>query len=256
MSDATGIQWTEATWNPTTGCDRISEGCTNCYALTLAKRLKAMGSAKYQADGDPRTSGPGFGLTLHPDTLRIPYTWRKPRTVFVNSMSDLFHARVPLDFVRQVFEVMAATPHHTYQVLTKRARRLARLADRLDWPPNIWMGVSVESAAELHRVKDLRQVPARIRFLSCEPLLGPLDGLDLDGIHWVIAGGESGPGHRPMDLSWAVQLRDLCQQHAVPFFYKQAGGLTPKAGGRLLNGRTWDEYPRTPQTTTPEGSTR
>ncbi|WP_105974718.1 DUF5131 family protein [Streptomyces geranii] len=256
MSDATGIQWTEATWNPTTGCDRISEGCDNCYALTLAKRLKAMGSAKYQADGDPRTSGPGFGLTLHPDALRIPHTWKKPRTVFVNSMSDLFHARVPLDFVRQVFEVMAATPHHTYQVLTKRARRLARLAPNLDWPPNVWMGVSVENTAELHRVEDLRQVPAEVRFLSCEPLLGPLDGLDLDGIHWVIAGGESGPGHRPMDLSWAVQLRDRCQQDAVPFFFKQVGGLTPKAGGRLLDGRTWDEYPRALQTTTPEGSTR
>jgi protein gp37 len=256
VSDATGIQWTEATWNPTTGCDRISEGCDNCYALTLAKRLKAMGSAKYQADGDSRTSGPGFGLTLHPDALRIPHTWKKPRTVFVNSMSDLFHARVPLDFVRQVFEVMAATPHHTYQVLTKRARRLARLAPNLDWPPNVWMGVSVENAAELHRVEDLRQVPAGVRFLSCEPLLGPLDGLDLDGIHWVIAGGESGPGHRPMDLSWAMHLRDLCRQGDVPFFFKQVGGPTPKAGGRLLDGRTWDEYPRALQTTTTEGSIR
>lgn len=246
MSTDSSIEWTEATWNPVTGCDRVSEGCQNCYALTLAKRLKAMGSAKYQVDGDPRTSGPGFGLTLHPDALRIPHQWRKPRTVFVNSMSDLFHARVPVDFVQQVFEVMAATPRHTYQVLTKRARRLARLADRLDWPPNVWMGVSVENAAELHRVDDLRQVLAAIRFLSCEPLLGPLDGLDLDGIHWVIAGGESGPGHRPMDMDWAAQLRDLCQKATVPvpYFFKQVGGPTPKAGGRLLDGRTWDQYPR------------
>nr|WP_282459422.1 DUF5131 family protein [Streptomyces sp. RLA2-12] len=159
-------------------------------------------------------------------------------------MSDLFHARMPVDFVQQVFEVMAATPRHTYQVLTKRARRLARLADRLDWPPNVWMGVSVESAAELHRVGDLRQVPAAVRFLSCEPLLGPLDGLDLDGIHWVIAGGESGAGHRPMDMDWAARLRDLCQDATVPFFFKQVGGATPKAGGRLLDGRTWDQYPR------------
>ncbi|MEU0032010.1 phage Gp37/Gp68 family protein [Streptomyces sp. NPDC006335] len=244
MSADSSIEWTEATWNPVTGCDRISEGCLNCYAQTLAKRLKAMGSAKYQVDGDPRTSGPGFGLTLHPDALQIPRRWRKPRTVFVNSMSDLFHARVPLDYVQQVFQVMADTPRHTYQVLTKRARRLARLAGRIDWPPNVWMGVSVENVDELHRVEDLRQVPAAVRFLSCEPLLGPLDGLSLDGIHWVIAGGESGPGFRPMDLTWATQLRDLCRRDQVPFFFKQVGGLTPKAGGRLLDGRVWNEYPR------------
>lgn len=176
VSDRSSIEWTEATWNPTTGCDRVSAGCDNCYALTLAKRLKAMGSAKYQNDGDPRTSGPGFGLTVHPQALRVPLGWRSPRTVFVNSMSDLFHARVPLDYVQRVFDVMASTPQHTYQVLTKRARRLRQVADRLQWPANLWMGVSVESTKELPRVDDLRLVPASVRFLSCEPLLGPLRG--------------------------------------------------------------------------------
>ncbi|MER5465561.1 phage Gp37/Gp68 family protein [Streptomyces sp. NPDC002668] len=223
----------------------VAEGiCThNCYALTLAKRLKAMGSAKYQNDGDPRTSGPGFELTVHPDALRVPYKWRSPRTVFVNSMSDLFHARVPLDFVRQVFEVMADTPQHTYQVLTKRARRLRQVADRLEWPANVWMGVSVETGKELPRVDDLREVPAAVRFLSCEPLLGPLDGLDLAGIDWVIAGGESGAGHRPLDEHWVTGIRDACLEAEVAFFFKQWGGRTPKAGGRLLEGRTWDQLP-------------
>ncbi|MFJ9777346.1 DUF5131 family protein [Kitasatospora sp. NPDC101157] len=243
MSDRSAIEWTEATWNPTTGCDRVSSGCDNCYALALAKRLKAMGAEKYQADGDARTSGPGFALTLHRDALMVPYGWKNPRTVFVNSMSDLFHAKVPLDFVRRVFAVMADTPQHTYQVLTKRARRLRRVADRLDWPENVWMGVSVESSAELDRVDDLRDVPAAVRFLSCEPLLGPLEGLGLDGIHWVIAGGESGPGHRPVEASWVRQVRDVCQEENVAFFFKQWGGRTPKAGGRLLDGRTWDQMP-------------
>lgn len=243
MSDRSSIEWTEATWNPTTGCDRVSPGCDNCYAMTLAKRLKAMGQLKYQNDGDPRTSGPGFDLTVHPDALRIPYGWRSPRTVFVNSMSDLFHARVPLDFVRQVFQVMADTPQHTYQVLTKRARRLRHVADRLEWPENVWMGVSVESEKELARVDDLRQVPAAVRFLSCEPLLGPLDGLDVAGIDWVIAGGESGPRFRPMDPEWVTGIRDTCADAGVAFFFKQWGGRTPKTLGRELEGRTWDEMP-------------
>lgn len=243
MSDRSAIEWTEATWNPTTGCDRVSAGCDNCYALALAKRLKAMGAAKYQNDGDPRTSGPGFDVTLHPDALDVPYGWKAPRVVFVNSMSDLFHARVPLDFVRQVFQVMADTPQHTYQVLTKRARRLRQIAPKLDWPANLWMGVSVESEAELPRIDDLRRVPAAVRFLSCEPLLGPLPGLDLDGIHWVIAGGESGPNHRMLDEAWVTQIRDTCQKADVAFFFKQWGGRTPKAGGRLLEGRTWDQMP-------------
>ncbi|MEU1749993.1 DUF5131 family protein [Micromonospora arida] len=243
MADKSAIEWTEATWNPTTGCDRISSGCDNCYALTLAKRLKAMGSAKYQTDGDPRTSGPGFGIALHPDALDIPRRWRDPRTVFVNSMSDLFHARVPLEYVQQVFEVMRETPRHTFQVLTKRASRLARLAHHLDWPVNVWMGVSVEDESHRSRIDCLRQVPAAVRFISAEPLLGPLPRLNLAGMDWLIAGGESGQGCRPMDRSWVTDLRDQCDQAGTAFFFKQWGGRTPKAGGRLLDGRTWDEMP-------------
>jgi protein gp37 len=243
VATTTGIEWTEVTWNPTTGCDRISNGCDNCYALTLAKRLKAMGQPKYQLDGDPRTSGPGFGLTVHPHTLNEPYRWRQPRLVFVNSMSDLFHAKVPISFVRDVFAVITDTPQHTYQILTKRSTRLRKVADRLDWPPNLWMGVSVENADALYRVDDLRQVPAAVRFLSCEPLLGPLDGINLDGVGWVIAGGESGPNHRPMELAWARGIRDACQQVQVPFFFKQWGGRTPKTAGRELDGRTWNQMP-------------
>jgi protein gp37 len=237
------IEWTEVTWNPTTGCDRVSDGCDGCYALALAARLKAMGSEKYQTDGDPRTSGPGFGVTVHPEALSEPYRWRKPRVVFVNSMSDLFHARVPLSFVRDVFDVIAETPRHTYQVLTKRSTRLRRIADKLDWPDNLWIGVSVENAGVLSRVDDLRAVPAAVRFLSCEPLLGPLDGINLDGIAWVIAGGESGPRYRPMDLAWARGIRDACQEANVPFFFKQWGGRTPKALGQELDGRLWNEMP-------------
>lgn len=243
MADGTSIEWTEATWNPTTGCDRVSAGCDNCYALTLAKRLKAMGAAKYQNDGDPRTSGPGFGVTVHPEALTVPYSWRRPRVVFVNSMSDLFHPRVPVGFVRDVIGVIRDTPQHTYQVLTKRARRARLLADELDWPDNLWLGTSVEDGAALCRITDLRAVPAAVRFLSCEPLLGPLDGIRLDGIHWVIAGGESGPRHRPADQAWVAALRDACLDAGVPFFFKQWGGRTPKAGGRLLDGVAWDEMP-------------
>jgi protein gp37 len=239
----TAIEWTEVTWNPTTGCDRISAGCDNCYALTLAKRLKAMGAAKYQNDGDPRTSGPGFGLTVHPAALLQPYTWTAPSLVFVNSMSDMFHARVPLGFVRDVFAVIAETPQHTYQVLTKRSARLRKVAHRIDWPTNLWMGVSVEDTATLYRIDDLRTVPAAVRFASCEPLLGPLDEISLNGIGWVIAGGESGPRHRPIDPAWVTTLRDRCRVAQVPFFFKQWGGRTPKQGGRLLDGRTWDQLP-------------
>ena len=245
MADRSAIEWTEATWNPTTGCDKVSSGCDNCYALTLAKRLKAMGAAKYQRDGDPRTSGPGFGVTVHPDALVLPYSWRTPKLVFVNSMSDLFHAKVPVAFIQEVLGVMAATPQHTYQVLTKRARRLRRIAPQLELPPNVWIGVSVESAEHLDRVDDLRGVPAAVRFLSCEPLLGSLSGLDLTGIHWVIAGGESGVRHRPVEPAWVEELRDECEAADVPFFFKQWGGRTPKAGGRLLDGQTYDEMPTT-----------
>jgi protein gp37 len=244
MSSRSRIEWTETTWNPTTGCDRISAGCDNCYALTLAKRLKAMGSAKYQNDGDLRTSGPGFGVTTHERELAAPYRWRDPRLVFVNSMSDLFHARVPDRFIHDVFAVMDETPRHTYQVLTKRPHRLARLADRLPWPPNVWIGVSAENNSTLWRVDQLRQVPAAVRFVSAEPLLGPLEGLDLEALQWVIAGGESGPGARSLDLEWVRDLRDRCMGARVAFFFKQVGGRSPKAGGRQLDGRTWDEMPQ------------
>lgn len=243
MGTKTGIEWTEVTWNPTTGCDKVSPGCDNCYALTLSKRLKAMGAEKYQNDGNPITSGPGFGITLHEKALEQPYKWKAPRTVFVNSMSDLFHAKVPLDFVRRVFDVMSETPQHTYQVLTKRSSRLPRLASKLEWPANLWLGVSVENEDYLHRVDHLREVPAAVRFLSCEPLLGPLTNLELHGIDWVITGGESGPNARPLDAGWVREIRDKCNEHGVPFFHKQWGGRTPKAGGRDLDGRIWSEMP-------------
>lgn len=243
MADGSAIEWTEATWNPSTGCDRISVGCDNCYALTLSRRLKAMGAAKYQNDGDPRTSGPGFGVTVHPSTLGLPYSWRQPRIVFVNSMSDLFHARVPLSFVKDVFAVMADTPQHTYQVLTKRGARLAKVADKLDWPENVWMGVSVETIEYLERVDQLRSVPAHVRFISAEPLLGSLAGIDLADVDWLIAGGESGPRARPVRAPWVRELRDMCVATGTAFFFKQWGGRTPKAGGRLLDHRTWDQMP-------------
>lgn len=277
MSTATNIEWTEVTWNPMTGCDRISPGCDNCYALALAKRLKAMGQNKYQHDGDPRTSGPGFGLTVHEDALLEPLRWRKPRKVFVNSMSDIGHARVPASFVARVFAVMAVCPQHSFQVLTKRPGRLASMLGRADfqtelvhpaveapmrdrpelavrleqagcdpfaWPvPNVWIGTSIESDEYCWRADELRRVPAAIRFLSLEPLLGPLPSLDLTGIDWVIAGGESGPTRRPADPAWITHLRDQCLAADVPFFFKQWGGRTPKAGGRTLDGRTWDQYP-------------
>lgn len=243
MANNSGIEWTEATWNPTTGCDRVSPGCDNCYALALAKRLKAMGSEKYQVDGDPRTSGPGFKLSVHPDTLNLPKTWKHPRVVFVNSMSDLFHPEVPVDFINNVFGVMRDTPQHTYQILTKRSQRLRILAPALDWPSNVWMGVSIENEKYRFRLSHLRTVPAAIRFLSLEPLLGPLPKLNLSGIHWVITGGESGPNARRVELGWIADIRDQCRAAGVPFFFKQWGGRTPKAGGRELEGRTYDEMP-------------
>lgn len=319
MTSDTNIEWTDTTWNPTTGCDRISPGCDNCYALTMAKRLKGMGSAKYQTDGDPRTSGPGFGLAVHPDTLTEPLRWKKPRKVFVNSMSDLFHARVPREFLVRVFAVMAATPQHTYQILTKRPERAARILTdlctcgtghppgehfrsemewaatshsptyvpglkhgiyhRSGWPlPNVWLGTSIESDDYTRRADALRRAPAAVRFISAEPLLGPLPSLDVTGIDWVIVGGESGRGARAMAPQWAQSLRDQCVKAEVPFFFKQWGEWAPtgylviggtlrgaylmgepvddmghrvemarvgkKAAGRELDGRTWDEYPK------------
>ncbi|MFD3920198.1 DUF5131 family protein [Streptomyces sp. NPDC058595] len=279
-----GIEWTDLTWNPTTGCDQVSPGCDRCYALTLAKRLKAMGSAKYQRDGAPRTSGPGFALTTHEDTLYAPLRKRAGKKIFVNSMSDLFHQQVPDAFIARVFAVMALSPRHTYQVLTKRPARMRALLNspafrlaceeaeaeimadekapiprykrnrwRTQWwshfakpLPNVWLGISAEDQKRAdQRIPALKDTPAAVRFLSLEPLLGPLR-LDLTGISWVIAGGESGPLHRPLDLNWAREIRDQCTAHGTPFLFKQVGGLTPKSGGRLLDGRTWDGYPASP----------
>ncbi len=243
MADHSGIEWTQATWNPTTGCDRTSPGCDRCYALTLSKRLKAMGNPKYQNDGDPRTSGPGFGVTLHEDALQLPKRWAAPRLIFVNSMSDLFHPAVPEEYISRVFAVMSETPSHTYQVLTKRSKRLTEMSGKLRWPSNVWMGVSVENATYKFRIDHLRKVPAATRFLSIEPLIGPVGELDLAGIHWVIVGGESGVGARQVQYEWIVEIRDQCLAAGVPFFFKQWGGRTPKAGGRQLDGERWDEMP-------------
>jgi protein gp37 len=243
MGDKSAIEWTDATWNPTTGCDRTSPGCDRCYALTLARRLKAMGVSKYQKDGSARTSGPGFGLTIHETALTLPYTWRRPRLVFVNSMSDLFHDSVPIAFIQRVFEVMTNTPEHDYQLLTKRSRRLAKVAAQLDWPSNVWMGVSIEDDRYTFRASHLRDVPAAVRFLSLEPLLGPVPSLSLEAIDWAIAGGESGSGARAVDAAWVRDIRDRCVNAGVAFFFKQWGGVRPKSGGRTLDGRVWDEMP-------------
>lgn len=232
---ASAIEWTDATWNPLTGCNKISPGCKNCYAERMAGRLKLMGQKNYRN---------GFQLTLHPHALDIPRKWKSSKTVFVNSMSDLFHKDVPLEFIQRVFSVMAETPRHRYQVLTKRADRLAELAPFLEWPSNVWMGTSVENLKYADRIDHLRKVPAAVRFLSLEPLLGPLPELDLSGIHWVIVGGESGPGARPMQERWVTDLRDQCLRAGVAFFFKQWGGVNKKKAGRMLEGRTWDEMPQ------------
>ena len=226
-----------------TGCDRVSPGCDNCYALNLAKRLKAMGQKRYQNDGDPRTSGPGFALTLQEDMLEAPLRWHKPRTVFVNSMSDLFHKDVPTEFIQRVFEVMGATPQHTYQILTKRSKRLKEMDSALRWAANIWMGVSVESDRYVFRAADLVQTGARIKFLSLEPLLAPIPSLNLDGIDWVIAGGESGSNARPIEAGWVRDIRDLCESTDTEFFFKQWGGRTSKSNGRVLDGMVYDGMP-------------
>ena len=234
MAHGSSIEWTESTWNPVTGCTRISIGCTNCYAERMAERLQAMGQANYVN---------GFEPTLQPHMLELPLGWRKPQTVFVNSMSDLFHKSVPLDYIKRVFDVMGRAHWHRFQVLTKRAGRLAELAPKLDWAPNIWMGVTVETEKYRSRIDSLCSTEARTKFLSLEPLLGPLPSLDLEGIDWVIVGGESGPRARPMEEAWVLDLRDQCRRARVPFFFKQWGGTNKKKAGRLLKGRTWDEMP-------------
>jgi protein gp37 len=235
MSDKSAIEWTDATWNPVTGCTKVSPGCKHCYAERLAHRLQAMGNPRYRN---------GFAVTLHPDQLTLPLRWRASRRIFVNSMSDLFHEAVPADYIRRVFETMAQADWHVFQVLTKRAERLAVLARDLPWPPNVWQGVSVENARYTSRIHYLRAAPASVRFLSVEPLLGSIPKLPLDGIDWVIVGGESGPGHRLVDPAWVREIRDQCVAAAVPFFFKQWGGRSPKSGGRILDARTWDEMPR------------
>lgn len=234
MSSQSAIEWTESTWNPLTGCTKISPGCKHCYAERMAKRLQAMGSANYVN---------GFKLTLHEQVLELPLSWRKPQRIFVNSMSDLFHKDVPTEFILRMFDVMRRAHWHQFQVLTKRADRLARVSPQIPWTPNIWMGVSVESEKYLGRIDALRETGAHIKFLSLEPLIGPLPNMNLSGIHWAIVGGESGPGARPMDEAWAVDIREQCHRAKVAFFFKQWGGVNKKRTGRLLEGRTWDEMP-------------
>ena len=235
MADGSKIEWTQATWNPVTGCVKVSPGCAHCYAETFAERFRGVAGHPYEQ---------GFDLKLWPERLELPLRWKRPRLVFVNSMSDLFHEEIPLGYIKSVFATMARADQHVFQVLTKRADRLARLAPLLDWPANVWMGVSIENRRFVWRADRLREVPAALRFISAEPLLGPLEGLDLAGIDWLIAGGESGHRHRPLNPAWVRELRDRCQQEEVAFFFKQWGGRTSKAGGRELDGRTWSEMPR------------
>ncbi len=237
MSVNSSIEWTEATWNPVTGCTKISPGCKHCYAERMALRLRAAGHPNYAR---------GFEVAIHPNTLELPLSWRRPRMIFVNSMGDLFHELVPEAFVHDVFRVMHRAHWHTFQLLTKRSQRLAELGRTLNWPPNLWMGVTVESAEHLRRIDDLRTTGAAVKFLSLEPLLGPLPQLQLGGIDWVIVGGESGPGARPMRPEWATGIRDQCQEFGIAFFFKQWGGSNKKASGRLLDGRIWAETPSVP----------
>jgi protein gp37 len=247
VADRSAIEWTEATWNPVTGCTKVSPGCAHCYAETFAERWRGVPGHPYEQ---------GFDLRLWPARLHQPLRWTRPRVIFVNSMSDLFHEDIPVDHVRAVFDVMVEAEQHTFQILTKRPERLVALAQALPWPPNVWMGVTIENRRFIGRADALRTVPAAVRFISAEPLLGPLihgdqgwgdnfkgSQLSLDGIHWLIAGGESGPRHRPIDPSWVRDLRDRCRDSQVAFFFKQWGGRRPKSGGRELDGRTWDELP-------------
>lgn len=236
----TKIQWTDISWNPVTGCDRISKGCDHCYALAMARRLKLMGSKRYQLDGDDVTSGPGFGVQMHEDLLGIPYRWGGNRMVFVNSMSDLFHAKVSKEFIYKVIEVIRETPQHTYQVLTKRPKRAMRLLADYRLPDNLWLGVSVERPEYEFRLRMLEQIPACVRFVSCEPLLGSLSQVDFSHMDWVIVGGETGPGARPMMEDWVFEIRDKCQGLNIPFFFKQWGGRERNA---LIEGREWREFP-------------
>ena len=234
MAKNSSIEWTESTWNPITGCTKVSPGCKFCYAERMAKRLKAMGSANYEN---------GFKLTLHEHVLELPLTWKKPQTIFVNSMSDLFHKNVPLEFIQKMFDVMNKAYWHRFQILTKRSERLFELDPMLTWTDNIWMGVSVENENYTYRIDHLRYTNAKVKFLSIEPLIGTIEHLDLTNINWVIVGGESGPGARPIKEEWVIRIRDECRRAKVPFFFKQWGGVNKKKNGRVLKGRTWDEMP-------------
>lgn len=235
MSVKSTIEWTNSTWNPVTGCTKVSPGCAHCYAERLALRLQAMGKPTYRN---------GFDLATHQDRLEEPLRWKKPQMIFVNSMSDLFHEDLQLDFIRRVFDTMRRASWHHFQVLTKRSERVAELAGKIDWPENVWLGVSVETQKYFFRIEHLRTVPAKVRFLSLEPLLGALPNLPLDGIHWVIVGGESGPGARPMRESWVLEIKSQCLSAGVPFFFKQWGGVNKKDSGRKLRGHVWDQLPR------------
>jgi protein gp37 len=237
MAVGSTIEWTQATWNPVTGCNKVSPGCKNCYAEKMSLRLQAMGQANYKD---------GFKLTLQPHMLSRPLEWKSPKLIFVNSMSDLFHKDVPLKYLKQVFDVMNQASWHQFQVLTKRSKRLAELSDQLNWTKNIWMGVSVESNVYKSRIDDLRSSNAHIKFISAEPLLGPVEKMNLKGIDWVIAGGESGPGAREVEEEWITDIKNQCVRARVPFFFKQWGGVRKSRTGRLLNGRTWDQFPSSP----------
>lgn len=253
MALGSSIEWTDATWNPVAGCTPVSSGCRNCYAARMALRLTHMPNSvgeKYRGTATRTRGGlPVFTgkITLDHDSLDLPRSWRLPRTIFVNSMSDVFHEDVPLGYIRKIFAVMEGCPQHTFQVLTKRPERASGLAARLPWPKNVWMGTSVEDHRVLNRIESLRSIPSQVRFLSCEPLIGPLVGLDLSRIHWVIVGGESGPGARPMDESWVLDIKKICDRSDVPFFFKQWGGTNKKATGRRLLGREWNALPETEQ---------
>ena len=235
MALSSTIEWTDSTWNPLTGCTKISAGCSNCYAERMAFRLKAMGNPNYKN---------GFDVTIHADALELPIKWKKPQAIFVNSMSDLFHKDVPVNFLMRTFEVMNKADWHNFQVLTKRSDILLKLNPIINWTENIWMGVSVENQNYTYRIDHLRETNAQIKFLSIEPLIGPINNLDLTNINWVIVGGESGPGARPMEESWVLRIRDICKESKVPFFFKQWGGIQKKKNGRLLKGKTWDQMPK------------
>ncbi|OGU11605.1 MAG: hypothetical protein A2X61_16625 [Ignavibacteria bacterium GWB2_35_12] len=233
----TKIEWTEMTWNPTTGCNKVSAGCKFCYAEVMAKRLKGMGVKKYEN---------GFKLTLHEDSLNDPYSWKKPRLIFVNSMSDLFHENIPLSFIQKIFYVMNDNPHHVFQILTKRAERLLELNEKLEWGHNIWMGVTVENSKVVHRIDLLRRTKARVKFLSCEPLISSIPDMNLEGIDWVIVGGESGRTPRPIEEEWVIDIKKQCKKAKAKFFFKQWGGTSKKKNGRALKGKIYSEMPPLP----------